>query len=63
MTRERDVEDRRVVTARITQAGLRALEQADAPIGALHARQFRPLSREQRRQLVSLLEQLRGGSE
>ncbi len=59
VTRSRDSEDRRVVTARITEAGLRVLEQFDAPIAALHARQFSPLSREQRRQLVSLLEQLR----
>ena len=60
VTRSRDSEDRRVVTARITEAGLGVLEQFDAPIAALHARQFSPLSREQRRELVSLLKQLRG---
>jgi DNA-binding MarR family transcriptional regulator len=61
VTRSRDEDDRRVVIARITADGLRAVEKLDDPVAALHAQQFTPLSREQRRVLVSLLQQLRGG--
>jgi DNA-binding MarR family transcriptional regulator len=60
VTRERDEDDRRVVLAHITAEGLRAVEKLDEPIAALHGRQFSPLGREQRRVLVSLLQQLRG---
>jgi DNA-binding MarR family transcriptional regulator len=63
VTRSRDTEDRRVVTARITEEGLRVLEKLDEPIAALHARQFSPLSREQRRELVSYLQKLRVSGE
>ena len=41
--RARDDEDRRVVTARITTEGRRLLDALEGPVGALHARQLRPL--------------------
>ena len=63
VTRARDTADRRVVLARITEAGHAVLEKHGAAIAALHAAQFGRLDREQFRTLVALLEQLRGGGE
>ena len=41
--RARDEADRRVVTARITSDGRRLLRSVEAPVSALHARQFEDL--------------------
>jgi DNA-binding MarR family transcriptional regulator len=41
--RARESTDRRVVTARITADGRRLLDQLEAPVQALHARQLGPL--------------------
>ena len=60
VTRTRDTVDRRVVLARITDAGRAVLDRHGAAIAALHAEQFGRLDREQFRTLVALLEQLRG---
>lgn len=43
IVRERPPADRRKVHARISEEGLRLLAGLDAPVRALHARQFEPL--------------------
>ena len=53
--RERDTEDRRVVTARITDSGLRLLESIDEPMADLHRRQFEHLGRDEMAELTRLV--------
>lgn len=53
--RERDTEDRRVVTTRITESGLRLLDSIDEPMAELHRRQFEHLGEEQIAGLIELL--------
>ncbi|WMT57184.1 MarR family transcriptional regulator [Truepera radiovictrix] len=55
VTRCRHAGDRRVVTARITAAGLSLLAALDAPVAALHEAQFAHLTPEQRGGLLELL--------
>lgn len=57
--RARDSEDRRFVTARITDDGLRILSELDAPVLELHRRQLDALDAEEMRMLISLLGRLR----
>ena len=57
--RTRSREDRRVITTRITDAGLQILESLEAPIGDLHTRQMGHLKSAQLRALIELLEQAR----
>jgi len=59
VTRARDVEDRRVVTARITPKALKLLAGLDEPIGTLHIRQLSKLGEKHLRQLIALLEEVR----
>ena len=54
--RERDAEDRRVVTARITESGLRLLGSIDSPMAELHRSQFEHLDREEVASLTRVLE-------
>ena len=56
VVRSRDVNDRRVVTARITREGLSVLDKLGESIEALHASQFDPLTQPELRQLVALLD-------
>jgi DNA-binding MarR family transcriptional regulator len=63
VTRSRDTADRRVVIARITDAGLAILEELGESIATLHAEQFRRLDRQDFLTLVSLLDQVRGAGE
>ena len=58
VTRARDLEDRRVVRARITDGGLAVLGKHGAEIAALHAEQFGGLGADEFRTLVGLLEKL-----
>lgn len=51
--------DRRIVTARITPAGLTLLTQLDAPVARLHARQLEHLGEQRLSQLLELLEAAR----
>jgi DNA-binding MarR family transcriptional regulator len=60
--RARSAEDRRVVTVRITDAGLRLLRRLDRPIVEVHERQFGHLGERRLRQLIGLLEHLRSAS-
>ena len=53
--RERDTEDRRLVTTRITAAGLALLDTLDAPVIDAHHRHLGHLSQEQLRSLIALL--------
>jgi len=57
--RTRSREDRRVITTRITDAGLQILESLEAPIGDLHTRQMGHLKSAQLCALIELLEQAR----
>jgi len=56
VTRERDGEDRRLVTARITPAGLRLLAELDEPVREFDQQTLGHLTSEQVRSLVELLE-------
>lgn len=53
--RERSTEDRRFVTTRITEEGLRVVAVAEAPVMALHHKQFTALDEEDLRHLVRIL--------
>lgn len=57
--RARDQRDRRVITTRITNAGLRILKKLDGPVHAAHHKQFRHMSRRKLAALVKLLEEAR----
>ncbi len=58
ISRRRDVQDRRFVTARITPAGLETLAALDTPIVELHRRQFESLSGAELAQLTAVVEKL-----
>jgi DNA-binding MarR family transcriptional regulator len=59
LSRSRDRADRRVITTRITDKGLRILKELDRPIQELHARQLGHLGKRRLRSLVVLLESAR----
>jgi DNA-binding MarR family transcriptional regulator len=56
VTRSREREDRRVITTRITEAGLRLLKTLDGPIAAVDQRLLGHLGRRRVRALIALLE-------
>lgn len=57
--RARDAEDRRFVMARITERGMRIVEELDRPVAELHRRQLEHLGAEGLRTLIELLERAR----
>lgn len=59
VSRSREQNDRRVVTTRITERGLKLLESLDEPLTQVHQRQLEHLGHEKLRQLVELLEAAR----
>jgi DNA-binding MarR family transcriptional regulator len=59
IARAREAQDRRVVKTRITQEGLRLLEELDQPMRELHCRQLRHLPAKELRQLLKLLDRAR----
>jgi len=59
ITRARQTDDRRVVKARITRAGLALLKSLDQPVRELHQRQFGHLPATRLNALADLLEQVR----
>jgi DNA-binding MarR family transcriptional regulator len=63
LARQRRVENRRVVTVRITRLGRRILEALDRPVADMHVAQLRHMSRRELEQLAELLERLREGLE
>ncbi len=60
VTRSRERLDRRVITVRITEKGLKLLEKLDQPVLELHRRQLRHLGVRRLRSLLSLLDLARG---
>jgi DNA-binding MarR family transcriptional regulator len=60
ISRRRDAKDRRFVTAWIAPLGLETLAALDAPVAALHRRQFGRLSEAELKRLMAALEKLRG---
>jgi DNA-binding MarR family transcriptional regulator len=61
VTRTRTTADRRQVLCRITRRGLDLLARLDAPVDGLDERVVAPLSPNQIRQLVRLLDRVRNG--
>jgi DNA-binding MarR family transcriptional regulator len=59
IVRGRDHADRRVITSRITQAGLELLKSLDEPLLDLHERQLGHLSNQKLNTLLKLLESTR----
>ena len=57
--RERRSENRRIVTATITQDGRQVLKALDLPVLDMHARQLRHMTRRELEQLATLLERAR----
>jgi DNA-binding MarR family transcriptional regulator len=55
VVRTRERSDRRVVTSRISEAGMALLAALDAPLARLHAEQFAHLPPERLEQLLALL--------
>ncbi len=62
VTRARDGGDRRVVTTRITQAGLALLAELDEPVQAQHRERLGHLGKEKLRTLARLLDEARSGT-
>jgi DNA-binding MarR family transcriptional regulator len=58
ITRQRETEDRRVVTTRITAEGLKILKRLDHPVQEIHKKQFQHISPAQLRLLSDLLEEV-----
>src|SRR3954469_12197109 len=58
--RERSTEDRRLVSTRITAAGLALLDRTDEPVLAMHGEMLGHLSETQLRALIDLLALARG---
>ena len=57
--RERDPDNRRIVTARITREALRVLQALDQPVLDMHADQLKHMTRRELEQLATLLERAR----
>lgn len=57
--RERPPENRRFVNVRITGQGLEVLKALDGPIGRMHTRQLRHMTRRELESLADLLERAR----
>jgi DNA-binding MarR family transcriptional regulator len=60
IARAREAQDRRVVKTRITEEGLRLLDELDKPVHELHRRQLCHLPAKELRQLSNLLDRARG---
>ena len=58
--RERDKADRRMISTRITEAGLELLKKLDRPVMELHERQLAHLGKKKLNELLTLLEAVRG---
>ena len=61
LTRDRAKEDRRVVTHKLTPAGLELVNALDDPIEQTHREIMRHMAKGKLRELVALLEELRKG--
>jgi DNA-binding MarR family transcriptional regulator len=56
----RDEQDRRFVTTRISEEGRKLVDQLDKPMEELHRHHFGQLNREELRNLIAYLEEVRG---
>ena len=63
ISRRRDAKDRRFVTTRIAPSGLEILAALDAPVAALHRRQFDRVSGAELKRLMVALGKLEGSFE
>lgn len=63
VTRGRSLTDRRVVNARITDAGKELADKLDGPINKAHETQLGHMKKKRLRELIDLLEKVRGGQE
>ena len=61
LMRDRAKEDRRVVTHKLTPAGLELVNALDGPVDTANQEAMRHMSRAKLRELVGLLEELRAG--
>ena len=61
VTRDRAGQDRRIVTHRLSGAGLELVNELDAPIEALHRKTMGHMKAGKLRELVRLLEDVRAG--
>ncbi len=61
ISRERQTDDRRVVKARITPAGLATLRTLDVPVREMHKKQFAHISATKLKTLSELLSELQSG--
>lgn len=61
VSRVRDAEDKRVVTARITPRGLELLATLDQPVDQAHQRSFSGFTESELTTLITLLEKARSG--
>ena len=59
IVRQRGDQDRRFVTTRITDKGLKLLEKIDRELPAIHGRQLGHVSQKRLRELISILEEVR----
>ena len=59
LSRDRAKEDRRVVTHRLTAAGLDLVNRLDAPVEEAHENAMKHMSKAKLRELIGLLEELR----
>lgn len=62
ISRERGTSDRRFVSTRITEKGLKLLEKIDRELPAMHQRQLGHVSQKKLRELIDLLEEVRNRS-
>jgi MarR family transcriptional regulator, organic hydroperoxide resistance regulator len=63
VARSREGRDRRVITTRITSAGLKLLESLDGPVEDFNRRLLGPLGEQTLRTLIQLLDAVRARSE
>jgi DNA-binding MarR family transcriptional regulator len=61
LTRDRAREDRRIVTHRLSEAGLELVNALDGPIETVHRRTLGRMKPQKLRDLVGLLEEIRAG--
>lgn len=59
ITRGRDAADRRLVTTRITEKGMKVLERLDKPVEEIHRKQLGHLGQRKLRDLIDLLAEAR----